>query len=330
MAAIIRERDRVLITAHANPDGDAVGSMSAAGYLLRALGKQFALYNVSGLPRHLAWLELPGPLYAGLGDLPFTPELILALDCGDVWRAGKELGAVFAGFPSLNIDHHMGNAGFASLGNLVRPDMAATGEVLAAVADAAGVPLRGGLAEGVYLALIADTGSFSFGNTTAEVLELTARMMRLGLDVERLRAAYDSQWTKPMARLWGCLMQSVTLRDEGRIAVCEVRRRDFAKTGAAGSDLEGFVEHLRCYAGVRVALLVREEQHPGTVRISLRSRGGDDVRRVAAHFGGGGHRNAAGAVIAMPGKQAVALLVDMIRADLDATDENGISQADPL
>lgn len=309
---VLRRHDRILVAAHGNPDGDAMGATSAMGWLLRTIGKQFVLYNATGMPRHLEWLKLPAPLHTRLSALPFRPGLVIALDSGDLWRLGHDLAAVFAKYPSLNLDHHLGNPNYGSRGNLVDPGMAATGQIVAALADAAGIPLTGGLAEGVYLSLIADTGSFSFGNTTPEVLELTARMMRLGLDAEDLRSRHDSQWTLAKANLWGVLLQAIRLEGEGRIALAEVRLEDFVRTGALKSDLEQFVELMRCIIGVRVALLVREDA-PGMIKISLRSRGADDVRSVAANFGGGGHLNAAGATIDMQREKLVPLLLDMIR-----------------
>ena len=319
-ADILRRHDRILIAAHGNPDGDAVGATSALGWLLRSLGKQFVLYNTSGMPRHFAWLELPAVLHTRLSPLPFRPTLAVALDSGDLWRLGHDLAAAWGSWPSLNIDHHLGNPNYGSLGNLVLPGMAATGQIVAALADELGVPVTGGLAEGVYLALIADTGSFSFGNTSPEALELTARMMRLGLDAERLRAMHDSQWTMAKAALWGRLLQSIRLEDEGRIAISDIKAEDFAQTGSLKSDLEQFVELLRCIIGVRVALLVREDA-PGMLKISLRSRGADDVRVVAAAFGGGGHLNAAGATLDMPRAAALPRLLDLIRASLRAADK---------
>jgi len=318
IADILGEHDSLLVVAHGNADGDAVGAMSAMGYLLKAMGKRFALYNATGVPPYLEWLRLPGTVYTRLSQVPFKPELIVVLDCGDLWRVGNELADVFANYPSVNIDHHLGNDSFGSLGNLTVPDAAATGQLVAVVAEAAGFPLTGGLAEGVYISLVSDTGSFSFGNTTPDVLELTARMMRLGLDVQALRNELDSQWTMAKARLWGRLFtQGLRLEDEGRIALCEVGPDDFAQTGAVKSDLEQFVEQMRSFVGVRVALLVRED-YPRKIKISLRSRGDDDVRQIAVPFGGGGHKNAAGATLDMPRPEAVPKLLEMIRASLNA------------
>ena len=143
MAAIIQQFDNIVIVAHGSPDGDAIGATGAMGSLVKALGKRFVLYNATGIPDYLEWVPLPGKLVTKPSAIPFKPGLIIVLDCGDAWRMGKELLAVFPEYPSVNIDHHLGNPMFASLGNWVDPGMAATGQMVAAVADAAGVPLTG-------------------------------------------------------------------------------------------------------------------------------------------------------------------------------------------
>ena len=272
MAAIIQQFDNIVIVAHGSPDGDAIGATGAMGSLVKALGKRFVLYNATGIPDYLEWVPLPGKLVTKPSAIPFKPGLIIVLDCGDAWRMGKELLAVFPEYPSVNIDHHLGNPMFASLGNWVDPGMAATGQMVAAVADAAGVPLTGELAQCVYLSLVSDTGSFTHGNTSAAVFTLAARLVANGLDAAAMREKLDNQWSMPKTKLWG------------------------GSFGAVREDLEGFAEQMRRIKGVRVAVLIRQD--PGNrCKLSLRSSGSDDVRSVAALFGGGGHLNAAGATI---------------------------------
>jgi len=163
IAAILRERDNILVAAHVSPDGDAVGATAAMGWLLHSLGKRFALYNMSGLPASYAWVKMPRPCISSLENLPFTPELLVALDCGEAHRLGPEAARLLETLPSINLDHHLDNPHFGSQGNWIAPDMAATGQMVGEVARAAGVPLAGGLAEGVCLSLVSDTGSFAFG-----------------------------------------------------------------------------------------------------------------------------------------------------------------------
>lgn len=296
MAAIIQQFDNIVIVAHGSPDGDAIGATGAMGSLVKALGKRFVLYNATGIPDYLEWVPLPGKLVTKPSAIPFKPGLIIVLDCGDAWRMGKELLAVFPEYPSVNIDHHLGNPMFASLGNWVDPGMAATGQMVAAVADAAGVPLTGELAQCVYLSLVSDTGSFTHGNTSAAVFTLAARLVANGLDAAAMREKLDNQWSMPKTKLWGKLMQTLSLECDGMVAVCPVTMEEIGSFGAVREDLEGFAEQMRRIKGVRVAMLIRQD--PGNrCKLSLRSSGSDDVRSVAALFGGGGHLNAAGATI---------------------------------
>ena len=283
MAAIIQQFDNIVIVAHGSPDGDAIGATGAMGSLVKALGKRFVLYNATGIPDYLEWVPLPGKLVTKPSAIPFKPGLIIVLDCGDAWRMGKELLAVFPEYPSVNIDHHL-------------PGMAATGQMVAAVADAAGVPLTGELAQCVYLSLVSDTGSFTHGNTSAAVFTLAARLVANGLDAAAMREKLDNQWSMPKTKLWGKLMQTLSLECDGMVAVCPVTMEEIGSFGAVREDLEGFAEQMRRIKGVRVAVLIRQD--PGNrCKLSLRSSGSDDVRSVAALFGGGGHLNAAGATI---------------------------------
>ena len=304
IAEMLRGRDNILVAAHAGPDGDAIGATAAAGWLLHGLGKRFALYNMSGLPASYAWVRLPQPLLSSLGELPFTPELIVALDCGDAHRLGPELARLLASLPSINLDHHLENPHFGSLGNWVDPDMAATGQMVADVARAAGLPLSGGLAEGLCLSLVSDTGSFAFGNTSAAVFRLMAELLDRGLDFAGLREHMDTQWSLARSALWGRLLGKVESRCGGRLILCLIRREDMETCGAASDDLEGFVELLRRHRGSTLAATLREEA-PDRCKLSARSYGGGEARALAVRFGGGGHKNAAAATIHEPVDRAL-------------------------
>lgn len=317
LAELLRQHDRILVAAHANPDGDAVGACVALGWALRELDKNVLLYNATGFPDYLNWLRLPSPLFTSLERLPSPPDLVVGLDCGDADRLGPDLRALLDVVPSVNIDHHPGNPGYGSLYNWVDPAMSATGEMVGLLAEALGAPLTGVLAEAVYVALVSDTGSFAYGNTTPGALRMAARLMESGLDLPAVRARLDNTWTEPRLRLWGRLMQQARLLEDGRLAVALVGRALLDEVGAAREDIEGFVEQLRRVRGVRVALVLRETEpdadgRPGA-RASLRSSGGDDVRAVAVQFGGGGHKNAAGATLPLEPERALAVMLPYIR-----------------
>lgn len=317
LAELLKRYDRILVAAHANPDGDAVGASVALGWALRGLDKNVLLYNATGFPEYLGWLHLPSPLFRSLDELPSPPGLVVALDSGDAGRLGPELGALLGRVPSVNIDHHLGNSAYGSLYNWVDPGMSSTGEMVGMVAEALGVPLTGILAESLYVALVSDTGSFAYDSTTPGSLRLAARLTENGLNVPAVRGRLDNSWSEPKLRLWGRLMQEARLVEDGRLAVVLVSRALLDELGAVREDCEGFVEQLRRVRGVRVAAILREVEpeadgHACT-RVSLRSTGADDVRAVAAQFGGGGHKNAAGATLPLDMKRALTVMLPYIR-----------------
>ena len=315
MAAALRQMDRVIVSGHVNPDGDALGSVAATGCLLRALGKEFVLYSKSGVPPYLSFLPLPGSLHDSVQRLPFRPAAAVLLDCGEPHRLGDELEKALPPLDSVNIDHHLGSEGMGSRDNWIEPQAAATAQLVAYVAISAGLPLEGPLGQAIALGLVTDTGGFAHGNPSAAVLHLAAHLVDRGCDIALLRQHLDNGWSMGRMRLWARLMERIQLFAGGTLAFCAVRLNDLQSCSATKEDLEGFVEQMRRLAGVRAAALLREDA-PGIHKFSLRSFGATDVRAAAAALGGGGHRNAAGGTLRMEAEQAAEALIKAVSAVL--------------
>ncbi len=311
----LRHHQRVLIAAHTHPDADAMGSCLALAWALRSIGVDALVFNEDGMPSFLKFLTLPGPVLTSLDRLPCTPELVVCLDCGDRARLGETIQPLLDRVPTVNIDHHLANPNFGTVANWVEPGMAATGELVAYIAKALRAPLNGALAEALYVAISADTGNFSYGNTTAGALRLVADMVEEGLNLPRLRECMENNWSEARLRLWGRVMQETRLLEDGRLAAALITRDTLRACNASREDAEGLVEQLRRLSGVRVALILREEEKDGKVqtKASLRSSGKDNVRDVAAQFGGGGHRNAAGATLPLDAEKALTVMQPYIR-----------------
>lgn len=297
---ILNDKDEFLVTAHENPDGDAVGSMAAMGGILDAMGKRYVVFNGSGMPERLAWMKMPSPLQDDLGT--FQPQCMLVLDCGARDRAGKIVEALMEHVITVNIDHHLGNSMFGHV-NWVEPTMSSVGEMIGTLALALDVPLSGGIGQGIFLAMVSDTGSFSYGNTRPETLDMASAILRLGLDLNWFTGQMERQSSLAKIRLQGEVLRRAELLCGGRVAMIAVSLNDFATTGARAEDCEGLVNQVRSIRGVDVAVSLREDE-PRKVKFSLRSWGEVDVRRVAEAFGGGGHRNASGGAIQAPLAQA--------------------------
>ena len=303
----IHSSHRFLIASHVSPDGDAVGSMIALAHLLRSLGKECFLYNPSGLPERFAWLGTSFPIQ----DEPptFPVDWTIILDCGDLERAGSELQSSIDPQRVINIDHHQGNPKFGKV-NWVESGRSSVGEMVGLLARDFRISLGGPLGEALYLALVTDTGSFSYSNTSPETLRLAADILADGLDLDRFNANLQRQWSLSKVRLHGKAMQQASLAAGGRIGVIRVDGSMLEETGATLEDCEGLVNYLRQVKGVLVSLSLREEE--SSIKFSLRSWGDVDVQAIALEFGGGGHVNAAGGSVASSLTEAEHHLVESI------------------
>ncbi len=309
---LIRNEDNFLVAAHYNPDGDAIGSTAAMGHMLKALGKQFTLYNPSGLPERYDYAPLPAPIET---ELPETmPEWTIVLDCGAKERMGDALFERSGETRIIDIDHHLGNGDYGEA-NWVAVDQPAVGSMMAELAKALDIPIQGELAECIYLAVATDTGFFTYGSTTPESLELAAQMLRDGLDLPRINMLITKQWSEPRMRLWTEVMSSVELFASKKIALAAISDEMFQRTGTTSDDTENIINFIRRLKTVRVAAILREEA-PDTYKFSLRSYGEDNVQEIAATFDGGGHRNASGGTIKAPLDEAKMQLVGAIRDNL--------------
>lgn len=321
-AEILSKHQKILIATHTSPDGDALGSLAAFAHICLQLDKDVRLLCQSPLPGYLNWLELPGEVHHSLSGLgAWTPDLLVCLDCGVPKRAGNDLDHFFngkrlpgwEGIESLNIDHHMDNPGFATV-NWVEPGAGATGELVGLLAEYMGLALAGKLGEAIYLGLTSDTGNFCYSNTSAGILRLAARIVENGLKVEVFTEKNGHCWSFGRMQLWGELIRNIRLFAGGQIVSSIIANSLLKKYGCAASDLEGFVSFIRQLKDVKVSLLVREKNSLGS-KASLRSMGGENsinVQRVAAHFGGGGHRSAAGIEMSVSPEKAEKSILEIL------------------
>lgn len=305
----LKNGDNFLITAHVNPDGDALGSMAALGFILKKLNKRFTLYNESGVPNKFAWLKLPDRVYTDPPQENF--DWIVVLDSGDVKRAGDKLTPLLEKNKTINIDHHLGNPEFGDI-NWVEPGRSSVGEMIGLIAEKAGMELTGAAAEAVYLAMASDTGFFTYDNTTARVLEMTARLLRNGLDIAELNTRIKNQWSLEKLHLHGRVLSRAEVCCSGKVGLISISAEDFARTGTSIEDCEGLVNYLRNISGVEIALSMREEDG-GKIKFSLRSSGDTDVQTIASALGGGGHKNASGGTLDMDMAGARDRLIKTIR-----------------
>lgn len=303
----IRQRDRFLVTSHARPDGDAVGSVLALGMALKAMGKLVEMQLHDRVP--LIYQTLPGATQIRTAPSPgkdFHPEAVILLECDGIQRS--RLQGLENSF-LINIDHHTSGRQFAQV-NWIDPEASAVAEMVYRLILAAGVKVTQEMATCLYTALLSDTGSFCFEGTGAHTFALAKDLVELG--AQPVRIAQDVYFSNPASkmRLLGAAL--TTLRREDRIAWLSITNSDMEALDAAEEDCEGIVNYAIGIAGVDVAVFLRELPD-GHVRLSLRSKNHIDVAKVAERFGGGGHESASGCTLAGPLDAAIDRILGELR-----------------
>jgi phosphoesterase RecJ-like protein len=298
--AALAAADRVLVATHENPDGDAIGCMSACAGALRQLRKKVRLYlhADSPLPHEYGFLRLE-PLERRLEPSSLDGWALLAVDCGNERRlrpGWREL--LRHAEPVVDIDHHHDNSRFGSV-NLIDGSASCTAEILERVFDGLGVRITPEIAEALYVALVTDTGRFQYRTTSPEALRFGARMVEAGADIHKVFERVFESVAYDKARLLGRVLDHMELYEGGRLVVSFVTREDLTLVSGDEATTEGLIDHLRAIEGVQVAALIREQVPAadgsiGDNRVSLRSRGMIDVSAIARKSAGGGHMQAAG------------------------------------
>ncbi|MET0761345.1 MAG: bifunctional oligoribonuclease/PAP phosphatase NrnA [Thermoleophilaceae bacterium] len=315
----LRQADKLLLTTHENPDGDALGSLLAMHRMLEQLGKDSLMF-MSPDEFPLPW-EYRGFAFDGLVGAPpvdVSERTIVFLDCGNIDRMPVDF-LQEDGLHILNIDHHHDNTRFGTV-NLVCPIASCTAEIVWRLSKELDVEITPGIADALYVGLVTDTGRFMYENTSADAHRMAAELIEAGVQPHPV---YRRLWEDlPFRRLQ--LLQralaSVERHDEGAITIAHLVKRDYEETGALETDSEGVVDHMRAVEGTRVAVLVREllsEDREGMRKVSLRATDGSvDVSKVAREFGGGGHPQAAGFSTPVPYAELVERLRAQVRRQL--------------
>jgi bifunctional oligoribonuclease and PAP phosphatase NrnA len=282
-----------LILSHVDPDGDAIGSCLALDWALRGIGKACMVVNESPLPESLR--ILPGfEQVKRPAEVSRTLDAVFVLDSSTLDRVGPgAMRLIRPGATIANIDHHAANSGFGDP-RLVRVEASATAELIHELLEGLGIPLDARVAECLYVGLASDTGAFRYPNTTPRALRLAARLVELGALPSATADALYGRKSESSLRVLGLALASLESRSGGQVGAITISREMFDRARATPEDADGIVQFAKSLAGTRVGVLIQEVA-PGEVRVSLRSDGTVDVNEVAGRFGGGGHKNAAGA-----------------------------------
>lgn len=285
---LIENKNSFAITTHVRPDGDGVGSSLGLCWLLRSLGKQAEVVLRDEIP--VSYANLPGANeIRQVSEVNGKYDAVFVIECSDLSRPGiKGLENQL----TVNIDHHATCEHFGTI-NWIDQTASAVGEMIYNLCKAIGGRITKEIAECVYLALVTDTGSFHFPNTTERTLKVASELVKVGVKPAQISEAVYNSYPWSRIELMRQVLDTVKRSATGKIAWMRQTLAMAETAEAVDGDNNGFVNIPLAAKEVEAVVYMREVK-PEEYRVSLRSKDNINVARVAEKFGGGGHKNAAG------------------------------------
>lgn len=303
----------VLVTAHIEPDGDAIGSVLAMGLALQQLDVAALMFSADDVPKRYQFLVGADRFYTH--SLPTTNfDCVLTLDCADRKRL-QPIWDKIQNKLTINIDHHPTNELFGQL-NYVDHTAAATGELVFALLQELGCQIDLEIAKALYVAISTDTGSFKFESTTARTHTIAAELLAAGVNPGVLTPLIFDLRTPAALAILRQALTSLTFSADGKIAWLVLTEADMKEAQAKDEDLGGVVNYAKNIEGVEVGLIFRE-QADGTTKVGFRSQQ-IDVAKIASSFGGGGHIRASGCSLTEDLQTALQLVLAAVSEEIKA------------
>ncbi len=276
------------ITTHVRPDGDGIGSSLGLCWLLRSLGKKAEVIVSDNVP--VSYLQLPGAEeIRKVAEIDREYDAVFVIECSDVSRPEiKNLEKQF----TVNIDHHSSSEHFGVV-NWIDSTASAVGEMIYNLCKAIGGRVTKEIADCVYLAIVADTGSFHYPNTTDRTFKVASELIKIGVKPAEISEMIYNGYTWGRIELMREVMNTVRRDDTGRVAFLRQTLSMKRLSGAVEGDNANFVNYPLMAKEVKAVVFMREIGDE-VYRVSLRSKGNINVAKIAEKFGGGGHKNAAG------------------------------------
>ena len=291
ITAAILEADNILVASHVFPDADALGSQLALGEILESLGKKVFYYCEEFISTMYEFLPGSEKLK---GDLPDIAQFdaAVAVDCGDSFRLGHERETLLGIHPFIVIDHHAGHRDFGDI-SWVEASRSSTAEMIFDLGLALNADISYNTAYCLFTAIVSDTGSFKYESTSAYTFHVAGHLLNRGVIPSEVAGKLFDNYSVSRLHLLEKVLGSLVLYADGQIAVISATNEMFKTSGAKPEDTEEFINLPRALRSVKVAVFFKEtpDDH---IKVSLRAKGECDVSQVAAKYGGGGHRNAAG------------------------------------
>lgn len=313
--SFIQGGNNFLVIAHVQPDGDAISSTLAVGWLLRQWKKSFVMVNEDGVPSKLGYLPVSEQIRSDTETVAAQPfDAVICVDCADYARIGKITEWIAENNRILNIDHHPTNDRYGEVA-VIREDAAATVEILFDMITSYGLALDLDVATVLYTGLLTDTGGFRYSNTTPHVMSIASELLKYGVNGNVIAERLLEKISMAQMQLIRLGLSRLSFSEDQRIGWLYITPEDMQETGALDEDLEGLVNYPRNIEGVEVGLLFKKIDQV-EVKVSLRSVGLVNVAEIARSFGGGGHVRAAGCRVSGKLDKVITNVIERVKQSL--------------
>ena len=298
LTSLIKDSNKILLSTHINPDGDGLGSEIALYHYIKSLNKDCRIINISDLDDKYQFLNKNQIIE--VFDLNSHSKWIGSCDCAIIFDIGdyKRLGNISEILKNndvkrISIDHHPSDDSFFDFRclDITAP---ATGYLIWQYFKDINFNLTYDIAEGLYTALITDTGSFRYNSTTPDCHKMAKEILESGIKPYDIYASVYEQRTIPQVKLLGSVIDSLKITDE--FASIKITTQMLDQCNANLSDVDGFTDFMRSIKGVEVSFMISQISS-SKFRINFRSRGKYIINDIAHYFNGGGHKLAAGATV---------------------------------
>ncbi|GAC1398172.1 MAG: bifunctional oligoribonuclease/PAP phosphatase NrnA [Ktedonobacteraceae bacterium] len=319
---LIEPAQRIALLAHEHPDGDCLGSALGFTLILEEMGKSCAPVCADPAPKSFTFIPGIERLQQSLGPVGEEPfDLVIALDAGELARYGVlyERHHEFLDIVTiLNIDHHVSSQGCGRV-NIIDPTAASTTELLVLFQQQAQLPLTRDAAQCLLTGLITDTSSFQFTSTTPRTMEAGAVLLGAGAIAETIVGPIYRSKSLAHVRLQAKVVESIETAYDGRLIWSYATEETLAATGATPEMDDNFSGFLRDVEGVQIAAFFKSYGETNVTRLSLRSAAPYSAAEICLSLGGGGHARAAGATIHRPLKEAIPMVVALLKQAVEST-----------
>lgn len=290
----IKKANTVFISAHTSPDGDAVGSICALSIALRLEGK--IVYPI--LEEFTEkFLVIPGSDLIITKDYPdIEADLFISLDCGDKFRLGSCLSLFEKAKVKINIDHHKSNTMFGEI-NHVDAKASATSEMIYDLLALSNFTINRDIASAIYAGILYDTGGFRHPNTTPHTYYIGSKLLTYGIPFNHFFKRFFYTKKLSEAKLLSKAISNMNNEENGSIVWTTISMSEINEAGGKSRDLDGVAEYIKNIEDADLAAFFYAKDE-NEIKISLRCNKEYDVSSIALKFGGGGHKNAAGASFA--------------------------------